>query len=250
MSLFHGDCIEILPKIPSKSIDAIICDLPYGCTQNEWDCMIDIGFLWDEYNRIKKAENSPIILFGSGMFTSILMQSNRSSWKYNLIWEKSTVTGFLNANRQPLRSHEDILVFYDKQPVYNPQKIPGQKIHSRGSIGKNRSGANYNSCINTPEPEENVGMKFPRSVLHFDTVPPSKKQHPTEKPIELLKYLIKTYTNVGDMILDNCIGSGSTMVAAIRTKRNCIGIEKEKKYFDIALNRMKNEFDVIDKERE
>lgn len=231
------DCIEGMTHIPDGYVDAIITDLPYGHTQNAWDVPIEYLQLWRQFTRITKPSSS-IVLFGQGMFTADLMQSNRKLWKYNLVWEKSTVTGFLNANRQPLRSHEDILVFYDKQPTYNPQKVPGPKIHSRGSIGKNRNGTTYNSCANTLEPEENVGMKFPRSVLHFDTVPPSLKIHPTEKPVLLLEYLVKTYTNSGDIILDCCCGVGSTLVACKMNGRDYIGFDTLDEYVTVARSRL------------
>lgn len=231
-----SECIEVMKTIPDSSIDAIITDLPFGVTQNTWDRQISLGDLWREYTRISKP-TTPIILFGQGMFTAELMISNPHLWKYNLVWEKSTVTGFLNANRQPLRSHEDIVVFYEKQPTYNPQKVLGSKNHSRGSdkICKN---SNYNGYGFQSESPENNGMKFPRSVLHFDTVPPSHKIHPTEKPVPLLEWLVKTYTNIGDVVLDNCCGCGSTLVACKKNGRRYIGIDINQTYCNKAMARL------------
>lgn len=229
-----SECIEVMKTIPDSSIDAIITDLPYGVTQNSWDSRIPLDDLWREYKRIAKS-TTPIILFAQGMFTAELMISNPHLWKYNLVWEKSTVTGFLNANRQPLRSHEDIVVFYEKQPTYNPQKIPGPKNHKRGN-GERKSN-NYGHITDSNIPT-NDGMKFPRSVLHFDTVPPSHKIHPTEKPVPLLEWLVKTYTNIGDVVLDNCCGCGSTLVACKKNGRRYIGIDINQTYCNKAMARL------------
>lgn len=238
MPVIQGDCLEVMKRMDDCSVDAIVTDLPFGTTKNSWDVIIPFDKLWEQYNRIRK-KNTPIVLFGQGMFTAKLMLSNPTMWRYNLIWEKSSVTGFLNANKQPLRSHEDILIFYDKCAVYNPQKVVGKPHHSRG-IG-NPTSTNYNHCgITRSDPD---GMKHPRSVLHFDIVPPSKKLHPTQKPVPLLEYLIRTYTNENDTVLDSCIGSGTTAVACIRSNRKFIGIEKEEKYFKMANEEIGKEYD-------
>lgn len=183
--LYQGDCLEIMKNISDKSIDMILCDLPYGVTRNNWDSIIPLDKLWIEYNRII-VDNGAICLFADGMFMAKLMMSNPKMWRYNLIWNKILASGFLNANRMPLRSTEEIVVFYKKQPIYNP----------------------------------------PISL------------HPTEKPVELCKWLIKTYTNENMTVLDNYMGSGSTGEACLRTNRNFIGIEKEEKYFNIVKERL------------
>ena len=222
-------------EIPDKSIDNIQCDLPYGQTQNEWDSAIPLKELWEEYIRIIKPAGA-IVLFGQGMFTAELMQSQKKRWRYNLIWIKNRCTGFLNAEKMPLRTHEDILVFYSSLPTYNPQMTRGERNHSRGNVQTAKNN-NYGDFDVTFESNLNGFMKHPQSVLYFDRVHPPT--HPTQKPAPLLEYLIKTYSNAGDLVLDNCIGSGTTAVAAIRTGRNFIGFEKEQSYFDAAQLRIK-----------
>ena len=232
-----------MKDIPNKSIDMILCDLPYGVTaKNKWDNVIPFEPLWREYTRIIK-EHGAIVLFGQDKFTAECMLSNKKMHRYNLIWDKVLTSGFLNANRMPLREHEDIMVFYNKLPTYNPQKVKGNPCHSKGKVVGNNNDVqlknnNYNDfiCVNTEG-----DMKFPTSILRFPKPHPSKCVHPTQKPVELLEYLIKTYTNPGDVILDNCMGSGSTGIACIHTNRNFIGIEIDNKYFEIAKERIENE---------
>ena len=241
IQLHQGDCLDIMPTLPPSSIDLILCDLPYGITaRNKWDEVIPFEQLWDQYERIAKP-NAPIVLFASGMFTSNLMQSNVKLWRYNLIWQKTSPTGFLNANRMPLRSHEDICVFYRNLPTYNPQKTSGH-VRKQSSAHSKR-----NSKISTDYGEYGLSTydstdRFPTSVLTFasDKQKQDGKLHPTQKPVALLEYLIKTYTNPGDTVLDNCMGSGSTGIACINTGRNFIGIEKEPIYYEIASHRIKN----------
>ena len=236
IELCNGDCLELLKNIPSKTVDMILCDLPYQRTQNQWDIMIPIKELWEEYKRVIK-ENGVISLFADGMFMAELMISNKKMWKYNLVWDKVLPSGFLNANRQPLRSHEEICIFYNKQPTYNPQKVKGNPNHSKGKPKVNENN-NYGHFEFVDNREELGDMKHPKSILTFQKTHPSISVHPTQKPIELLEWLIKTYTNECDTVLDNCMGSGSTGVACVNTNRNFIGIELDKGYFEIAERRI------------
>jgi site-specific DNA-methyltransferase (adenine-specific) len=226
-----------MSNIQNKSIDLILCDLPYGQTsRNKWDTVIPFDQIWKQYNRIIK-DNGAIILFANGMFTADLMQSNKEMWRYNLIWEKTTVTGFLNAKKMPLRCHEDICVFYKKPPTYNPQKTTGH-------VRKVSKAEHKKNCVNTTDYGEH-GLttydsteRYPKSILQFATDKQKSALHPTQKPIALLEYIINTYTNEDETVLDNCMGSGSTGVAAKNTGRNFIGIELDDTYFDIADNRI------------
>lgn len=233
--LLHGDCILEMKKIADKSVDMILCDLPYGTTQNKWDSIINLKLLWKHYNRIIK-DNGAIVLTGQDKFTARLILSNEKFHRYNLIWEKTTPTGFLNANRMPLRSHEDICIFYKKLPTYNPQKTKGHtpvnsytKHTTDGSnYGKTKIGVSGGGSTD----------RFPRSVLKFATDKQKSSLHPTQKPVALFEYLIKTYSNKGDIILDNAAGSGTTGIACINTNRKFILIEKEKEYFEIINKRL------------
>ena len=243
--IYHEDCLEGMKRIPNASIDCIICDLPYGVLNKgnesaQWDNVIPFDLLWKQYERVIK-ENGAIILFAQGMFTADLMISNRKLWRYNLIWQKGgRCSGFLNAKKMPLREHEDILVFYKTMPVYNPQMTkcePHQRNHSRGKMNKEQTNRCYGNFGN---PEDVItDLKYPKSILNFNR--PHPQIHPTQKPVMLVSWLINTYTNEGDTILDNCMGSGTTAIAAIRTKRNYIGFEIEKEYFDLANKRIKEE---------
>ena len=232
-TLIQGDCLVEMKNIPDKSIDMILTDLPYGVTaRNKWDVVIPFDKLWTEYNRVIK-DNGAIVLFAQGMFTAELMQSNPKMWRYNLIWQKTQPTGFLNAHKMPLRAHEDICIFYKKLPTYNPQKTDGhkRKTASRGSA----STLNYHETgANTYDSTE----RFPTSVWTFKKDIQKSALHPTQKPVVLLKELILTYTNEGDTVLDSCMGSGSTGIACIETERNFIGIENDKQYFNIAAKRL------------
>ncbi len=235
-SLILGDCIEVMPKIEDASIDMILCDLPYGRTHNRWDAVIPFEKLWENYNRIIKP-NGVIALFCDGMFMADLMVSNRKMWRYNLVWDKQLPSGFLNANRQPLRIHEEIVIFYKKQPTYNPQKFKGQVNHSKGTSLKNTNN-NYGKFDIVDNREELGDMKHPRSIWSFQKPHPSKMVHPTEKSLECIECLIKTYTNEGELVLDNTMGSGTTCLGALMTNRNFIGIEKDEQYFEIAVNKL------------
>lgn len=235
--LIQDDCLQAMSNIEDGSIDMILCDLPYGITaRNKWDSVLPLDELWQQYNRIIK-KNGMICLFAEGMFMADLMKSNQKMWRYNLIWQKTTPTGFLNANRMPLRSHETICCFYKSLPTYRPQKTTGHKRkvstarHKRNSIKT----LDYNEHeLKTYDSTE----RYPTSVLTFATDKQKCALHPTQKPVALLEYLIKSFSNENDTILDNCMGSGSTGVACLNTNRNFIGIELDKKYFNIAKERL------------
>lgn len=236
IELLQGDCLELMKDIPDGSIDMILADLPYGATRNMWDSVLDLEKLWEQYNRIIKL-NGAILLFGQGTFTAKVMLSNEKMHRYNLIWDKVLTSGFLNANRMPLRSHEDITVFYKKLPTYNPQKVLGKKNHSKGSPREYQNN-NYGEFYFIDNSEELGNLKHPKSILTFEKPHPSVCKHPTQKPVPLMEYLIKTYTNEGETVLDNCMGSGTTGVACVNTGRNFIGMELEQEYFDIAAQRI------------
>ena len=231
------DCLDGMKEIPDRSIDMILCDLPYGITRNKWDSVLPFPSLWANYQRII-SDHGAIVLFGSGMFTALCMCSNPLMWRYNLIWEKTEPTGFLNANKMPLRSHEDIMVFYKKLPTYNPQKTTGHALKiSRAEHKANcKKSSNYGDHeLKSYESTE----RFPKSVIVCKSDKQKASFHPTQKPVALLEYLIKTYTDEGDVVLDNCMGSGSTCVAAVNTNRHYIGFELESQYFQIASERIK-----------
>ena len=233
--LYCGDCLDIMKKIPNKSIDMILCDLPYGTTQNKWDSIIPLDKLWEQYNRIIK-DNGAIVLFAQTPFDKVLGVSNLKMLRYEWIWEKTTATGHLNAKKMPMKAHENILVFYKKLPTYNPQKTTGHTpVHSYTK--HQDDGSNYGKTT--------VGIsgggsteRYPRSVQIFKSDKQKCALHPTQKPVSLCEYLIKTYTNEGNLVLDNCMGSGTTGVACKNTNRDFIGIEINKEYFDIAKQRL------------
>lgn len=233
-NIYHGDCLELMQHIPDKSIDMILADLPrlYGKTKNKWDSAIPLDSLWGAYERIIK-DKGAIVLFGQDTFTAKVMLSNEKLHRYNLIWDKVLPSGFLNANRMPLRSHEDIMVFYKKLPTYNPQKTLGDKNHSRGKPKKNQNN-NYGEFDFVDNAESLGDLKPPKSVIKFEKLHPPKSIHPTQKPIALLEWLIKTYTNEGDTVLDNVMGSGTTGVACKNLNRNFIGMELDEIYFNVA----------------
>lgn len=240
IQLYNGDCLNIMYQIPDKSIDCIICDLPYGTTQNPWDVIIPFDKLWEHYERVI-SDNGAIILFGQDKFTAQCMLSNPKLHRYNLIWKKVLPSGFLNANRMPLREHEDIMVFYKSLPTYNPQKVKGNPCHTRGKLPdydvtqlKNNNYGDLNIVLTEGD------MKFPTSIIEFQKPAASTCLHPTQKPVELIEWLVKTYTNPGDTVLDNTMGSGTTGVACANLNRNFIGIELDSDYFAIAQQRINN----------
>lgn len=240
--LYEKDCLECMRDIPDKSIDMILCDLPYGMTQNQWDCYIPLDLLWKQYLRIIK-DNGAIVLTSQGLFTAKLILSQPKIFKYKWVWEKSKSTNFLNAKKQPLRKHEDICVFYKKQPVYHPQMVQGTP-YDKG-VRKNQLSGNYGDF--QPVHVSSAGERYPTDVIYIKTAESEGKVvHPTQKPIALGRYFIRTYSNPGDVILDNTFGSGSFLVAALMEGRNFIGIEKNE---DVALFK-KEHIDYIEIARE
>lgn len=227
--------------IPDKSVDLILCDLPYGTTRNKWDMVIPFVDLWKQYERIIK-DNGAIVLFSDGLFTVQLIQSNTKLWRYNLVWDKGQGTDFLNANVKPLKCHEDIVVFYKKKPTYNKQfwySTPYKPIKA------GRGSTNYGEHEAAVSESED-GRRNPLTILRYNR--DKEKLHPTQKPVALLEYLIKTYTNEGDTVLDNCFGSGSTLEAAVKCGRAVIGFEKEARYYETAAERLQ-EADTYVRER-
>lgn len=221
-NLYQDDCLEILPKLPATSVDMILCDLPYGTTQNKWDSVIPLDKLWREYERVIKP-NGVICLTAQGLFTAQLIMSNPRLFRYKIVWEKSKPTNFLNAKRQPLRKHEDICIFYNKPPTYNPQMREGE-AYSKG-VRKNQFTGSYGKF--SPVLVASEGKRYPTDVVYFKTAESEGPvYHPTQKPVLLGRYLIRTFTNPGDVVLDNAFGSGSFLVAAKMERRHFIGIEK------------------------
>jgi len=231
--IYNEDCLIGMQKIKDNSIDMILCDLPYGTTQNKWDSVIPLSKLWKEYNRIVK-ENGAIVLTSQGIFTAKLILSNEKFFKYKIVWEKSKPTNFLNAKKQPLRKHEDICVFYRKQPLYNPQMKEGE-AYNKG-VRKDQLTGSYGDF--KPTEVKSNGGRYPTDIVYFKTSESEGEvYHPTQKPVALCEYLIKIYTNENEIVLDNCIGSGTTAIACINTKRNYIGYELDKEYYDLASER-------------
>lgn len=235
-----GDCLELMKDIPDGSIDMVCADLPYGTTQNKNDIVIPFKPLWEQYKRITK-QNGAIVLTAQGLFFVDLVNSNRKMFRYDLVWDKVLTSGFLNAHRMPLRVHENIAVFYNKLPTYNPQYTEGEPIHSKGTYYANKpqKNDNYGEYGITGDSMAGNTQKHPKSIVQFQKPHPSKAKHRTEKPVALFEYLIKTYTNEGDLVLDNTAGSGTTAIAALNTKRQFIVMEKDPKYFQTILNRVK-----------
>ena len=232
--IHQGDCLEVMKEIEDKSVDIILCDLPYGTTKCKWDTIIPFEPLWKQYERIVKA-NGAIVLTAAQPFTSVLVVSNLKDFRYEWIWKKTRATGHLNAKIQPMREHESVVVFYKKPSIYNPQGLkPYGKITKRG-----HNGDNYNKS-GTENYQEYTG--YPRTIQEF---PDDKdKLHPTQKPVALFEYLIRTYTNEGETVLDNCIGSGTTALACLNTGRFFIGIEQDEDYVNIARKRIEESANV------
>lgn len=244
VKLRKGDCIELMKDIPDGSIDMILCDLPYGTTACKWDTIIPFEPLWEQYKRIIK-DNGAIVLFSDEPFTSQLVNSNIKDFRYKWIWNKTRGSNFQNARFMPMKCHEEICVFYKKKPVYNPQywysssyKTTERKRNKQ--IEGLAGGSAANVCTATISED---GRRYPLSILTYAR--DGKRIHPTQKPVALLEYLVKTYTNEGEVVLDNCMGSGSTGVACLRTNRKFIGIELEQKYYDIAKERIKKEMEIL-----
>lgn len=230
IKLMQGDCLELMNEIPDQSADMILCDLPYGTTRNKWDSVLPLDNLWAEYRRVCKGA---IVLTAQAPFDKVLGVSNLPMFKYEWIWRKEAGTGFLNAKKAPLKNHENVLVFYDKPPTYNPQMLTGFKPYrQKKGGGTSNYGADSVAVVVT----ENNGERYPLTVLDF---PRDKdKLHPTQKPVALMEYLIRTYTNEGETVMDNCMGSGTTGVACVNTGRKFIGMEQDAKYFEIAQKRI------------
>jgi len=236
--IINGECIHEMSKIPNGTIDMILCDLPYGTTQCKWDTIIPFNDLWEQYVRIIKP-NGAIVLTASQPFTSNLVMSKPNLFRYSLVWEKSKSTGYLNSKKMPMRSHEDILVFYKNLPTYNPQMTQGIP-YDKGKA--NRPTDVYREQKGEIHVKNDTGLRYPRSVQYFKTAESEGKvYHPTQKPISLMEWLIKTYTNENDIVLDNCVGSGTTAIAAIRTKRRYIGIELDVDFYNITNQRIEEE---------
>lgn len=231
--LYEGDCLVHMNKIAEKSIDMILCDLPYGTTKNKWDTVISFDELWKQYNRIIK-NNGAIVLFSSQPFTTKLISSNMKDFRYCLVWEKNKFSDFLNAKRKPMKTNEDMCIFYKKQPTYNPQytySTPYTRWNTQNAVDKQTNYGGHKQNVSKSD-----GKRLPTTVLKFNRV--ERPDHPTEKPIDLLEWLIKTYSNENELILDNCMGVGSTGVAAKNTNRRFIGIEKDPEYFKKAQNKI------------
>lgn len=251
--LFEEDCLECMKRIPDASIDMILCDLPYGMTQNQWDSYIPLDLLWEQYNRIIKP-NGAIVLTSQGLFTAKLIMSQPNLFKYKWVWEKSKPTNFLNAKKQPLRKHEDVCVFYKKQPKYTPQMSKGEP-YDKG-IRKDQLSGNYGDF--QPVHVYSEGERYPTDIIYFKTAESEGKVvHPTQKPVELGRYFVRTYSKPGEIVLDNTFGSGSFLVAALMEGRNFIGIEKNEDvalfkkdmidYIEVAKRRLSIAWDEMDK---
>lgn len=219
--LIEGDCLEVMDAIPEGAVDMVMCDLPYGTTQNKWDSVIDLDRLWEQYHRVVKPHGA-IVLTSQGVFTAKLILSNEKFFKYKVVWEKSKPTNFLNAKRQPLRKHEDVCVFYRRQPTYHPQM--GTGVPYNKGVRKNQLSGSYGDF--SPVEVKSEGTRYPTDIVYFKTAESEGPVvHPTQKPVALGQYFIRTFTDPGDVVLDNTCGSGSFLVSAAREGRRFIGIE-------------------------
>ena len=227
--IYNEDCLEGMKRIPDKSVDMILCDLPYGTTRNKWDSIIPLEPLWEQYERVIK-DNGAIVLTAQTPFDKVLGVSNLKHLKYEWIWQKTQGTGHLNAKKMPMKNHENILVFYKKLPTYNPQMREGQSYYKQKS---GVASSNYGSQIAVTS--ESNGNRYPLTIVPFKS---DRRLHPTQKPVALFEYLIRTYTNENETILDNCIGSGTTAIACMNTNRNYIGFELDESYYNIANERI------------
>lgn len=232
--VFQGDTLEIMRTFPDGCIDMILCDLPYGTTQNKWDDVIPLDEMWEQYKRIIKP-NGAIVLTSQGMFTAKLMMSNQPMFKYKMVWHKTNSTNFLNAKKQPLRIHEDICVFYSKQPTYNPQMTPGEPY----TMSRRTETSCYGKQVETTT-NNTTGERYPLDVVTFKSGQHmGKTYHPTQKPVDLGRYFVRTFTNPGDLILDNTCGSGSFLLSAQEEGRSYCGIEYDTEYVQIANDRLR-----------
>lgn len=235
--LMYGDCLTLMNDIPTGSVDMVLTDLPYGMTRNDWDTIIPFGAMWEQFYRVSKID-AAIVLHGMQPFASKLIMSNQKDFKYCWVWDKHMVTGFLNAKKQPMRQHEDVAVFYRKQCTYNPQMTKGKlKNKTPGGLS-----SNYGQFEKTPYKSDTY---YPKTIISKCPKINHKGGHPNQKPVSLLEYLIKTYTNEGDTVLDACMGAGSTGVACINTGRRFIGIEKDSDYYTMAEKRINKAWEAM-----
>lgn len=234
--LIHGDCLEVMPKIKDNVVDMVLVDLPYGTTACKWDSLLPLDVLWREYLRLCK-ENAAMCFTSSQPFTTVLNNSMLSLYRYEWIWRKDRATLFQHANKMPMKKHEVVSVFYRKLPTYNPQFSEGKPYTDKRTTRKRMEGLLVGGAQKIKIPVENEGIRYPTSDLFVPCEVNRKHNHPSQKPVLLMEYLIKTYTDKDDLVLDNTMGSGTTGVACINTGRRFIGIEKEKNYFDIAVTR-------------
>lgn len=247
-TLYHGDCLEVMQALPAASFDAVITDVPFGTTQNAWDSPIPFAPMWKELKRLTKT-SAPVVLFGAEPFSSTLRVSNLNQYKYDWIWHKSRPSGFLDANRKPLNDHELISVFYELQPVYHPQKWKGAPNHvAEGRISSARKASQYGNYHNLIRFKSDD--KYPRKVLYFPSLDPAQMRHPNEKPLELLEYLVKTYTNEGGRVLDFTCGSGTALRACKNLGRYCTGIELLEEYCEVTARRLSPQFEEAVKAEE
>ena len=228
--IHHGDCLELMAHIPDGSVDMILCDLPYGTTACKWDTVIPFEPLWAQYKRIAKP-NAAIVLTASQPFTTALISSNMKAFRYCWVWDKTKGGNFALARRQPMKSHEDVCVFYAAQPTYKPE------METRGAVRK-KGGGNASENFGVVPTVSYNNTYYPKSIVQFSTASRVEHYHPTQKPVALMEYLIRTYTNEGETVMDSCMGSGTTGVACVNTGRNFIGIEKDAAYFEIAKQRI------------
>jgi len=230
--VYNGDCLTLMKEIKSESVDLILCDLPYAFTENKWDCLIPFDELWQAYDRIIKPSGT-VVLTACGKFTIQLINSNLKNYRYSWIWQKNNVTNFANAKKQPLRDYEDVLVFYKRQGTYNPQGLT--LLNKPKDKSKDKIGSSYDKpSLKTAYVQTHTG--YPKSIIKFGR--DKETFHPTQKPVALFEYLIRTYTNEGDVVLDNCSGAGSTALASLNTNRNFICIDLDKNYCDITHKRI------------
>ena len=240
--IYNEDCLEGMKRIPDKSVDMILCDLPYGTTACKWDTIIPFEPLWEQYERIVK-DNGAIVLTASQPFASALVMSNLKLFRYEWVWDKNNPTNFAMAKKQPLKYHETILVFAKKQTEYYPIKWQGKPNHKQGLLKNDQQSEVYGKIKRT---EDNLsGMKYPRSIIEISKHSSQGGLHPTQKPVALFEYLVKTYTNEGETVLDNCMGSGTTAIACINTNRNFIGFELDETYFNIANERIEKSLERV-----
>ena len=236
--IYNEDCLEGMKRIPDKSVDMILCDLPYGTTACKWDTIIPFEPLWEQYERVIK-DNGAIVLTASQPFTSALVMSNPNMFKYSLVWDKVATASGVLAKKQPLKSHEDVNVFYKKQPKYNPQMVEGKQWARGGKVRSTPKIYGEKKEIGLPTSDK-TNMKYPKSVLTISNANRLGRIHPTQKPVALFEYLIRTYTNENETVLDNCMGSGTTAIACLNTNRNYIGFELDENYHTVAKERIAN----------